>query len=214
MWYLFLHSDSTSTDKICGYVCVADMSLALICDEIPVVEKKKKKKGWTTGSGDGVESLSISQRYLNPHCVVRLGNVPQASHLQSVQVVAHTNRQLVGGSSSSGADEPSYLHEISFLPFFNSQPPSFTTSHSLVSPSLPLQWLSPPLPPPLPPSNATNPTHTCCSPPAPSPLLSFSLLHCTCTWWTLWRKASSHWALPVPVHFTLVWYGGSCQAWL
>lgn len=213
MWYLFLHSDSTSTDKICGYVCVADMSLALICDEIPVVEKKKKKKGWTTGSGDGVESLSISQRYLNPHCVVRLGNVPQASHLQSVQVVAHTNRQLVGGSSSSGADEPSSWNQlpaflqlttsiIHYLSFFGFSFSSFT----MVKPPSP--------PPPLPSSNATNPTHTCCSPPAPSPLLSFSLLHCTCTWWTLWRKASSHWALPVPVHFTLVWYGGSCQAWL
>lgn len=167
MWYLFLHSDSTSTDKICGYVCVADMSLALICDEIPVVEKKKKKKGWTTGSGDGVESLSISQRYLNPHCVVRLGNVPQASHLQSVQVVAHTNRQLVGGSSSSGADEPSSWNQlpaflqlttsiIHYLSFFGFSFSSFT-------------MVKPPSPPPHSPLPMLQIPHTRAAHPQPPP---------------------------------------------
>lgn len=95
-----------------------------------------------------MESLSISQRYLNPHCVVRLGNVPQASHLQSVQVVAHTNRQLVGGSSSSGADEPSSWNQlpaflqlttsiIHYLSFFGFSFSSFT-------------MVKPPSPPPTP----------------------------------------------------------------
>lgn len=137
----------------------------------------------------------------------------QASHLQSCQVPAHMNRQLVGGkqagssSSSSTRNGPSYLGSIFFLPrslsYTHTFYPSLCSSSFLVlSPPL---WSTPVM--------LNHPhthsyyTHTWSSTPSlslsPFFLLFFNDSMHECRW-PLWKQAACHWAIPGLVDFTVV----------
>lgn len=114
MWYLLPHSDSTSTDKICGKT--ADISVTLICDEIQITGERWWWWWWWE------KNPQRSCRCIWAHIDECVKLMYQASHLQSCQVPAHMNRQLVGGRQQQ--------QRWAFLSWLNLFPPSFALLNS------------------------------------------------------------------------------------